>query len=119
MWTSTSSPAAKTPRPARADAADRETLARDDPLTTPRLASQSPRRPLGSARPWRPSPGEMMKRTVIGAAAALASMAVLAAAMVPLRAHLSVATTALVLVVPVVIGVAAGGFTAGAISVLA
>jgi len=60
-----------------------------------------------------------MKRTVIGAAAALASMAVLAAAMVPLRAHLSVATTALVLVVPVVIGVAAGGFTAGAISVLA
>jgi two-component system sensor histidine kinase KdpD len=36
--------------------------------------------------------------------------------MVPLRAHLSTATTALVLVVPVVAGVAAGGFPAGLVA---
>lgn len=58
-----------------------------------------------------------MKRSLLGTAAALASMAGLTAAMLPLRAHLSIATTALVLVVPVVIGVIAGGFIAGIISV--
>jgi two-component system, OmpR family, sensor histidine kinase KdpD len=60
-----------------------------------------------------------MKRTAIGTVAALASMAVLTLAMVPLRHHLSIATTALVLVVPVVIGVVLGGFGAGALSVVA
>ncbi len=60
-----------------------------------------------------------MKRTAIGTVAALASMAVLTIAMVPLRSHLSIATTALVLVVPVVIGVVCGGFVAGALSVVA
>ncbi len=58
-------------------------------------------------------------RSMIGTAAALASMAVLTVAMVPLRSHLSIATTALVLVVPVVIGVVCGGFAAGAVSVAA
>jgi two-component system, OmpR family, sensor histidine kinase KdpD len=60
-----------------------------------------------------------MKRTVIGTVAALASMAALTIAMTPLRSHLSIATTALVLVVPVVIGVVTGGFIAGALSVAA
>ena len=60
-----------------------------------------------------------LKRTVAGTAAALASMALLTVAMLPLRGHLSIATTALILVVPVVIGVVTGGFTAGAISVAA
>jgi two-component system sensor histidine kinase KdpD len=60
-----------------------------------------------------------MKRTVIGTVAALASMAALTIAMIPLRSHLSIATTALVLVVPVVIGVVTGGFIAGALSVVA
>ena len=60
-----------------------------------------------------------MRRNVIGLAAALGSMAVLTAAMLPMRSHLSSATTALVLVVPVVIGVVTGGFLAGAISVIA
>ncbi len=59
-----------------------------------------------------------MKRTLIGTLAALASMAALTAAMLPLRVHLSVATTALVLVIPVVIGVVLGGFIAGVISVI-
>jgi two-component system, OmpR family, sensor histidine kinase KdpD len=60
-----------------------------------------------------------MKRTLLGLAAALASMAVLTAAMLPLRGILSVATTALILVVPVVIGVVVGGFAAGVLSVVA
>jgi two-component system, OmpR family, sensor histidine kinase KdpD len=41
-----------------------------------------------------------MKRTVIGTVAALVSMALLTGVMLPLRDHLSIATTALVLVVP-------------------
>jgi two-component system sensor histidine kinase KdpD len=60
-----------------------------------------------------------MKRTVIGTLAALASMALLTLVMIPLRSHLSIATTALILVVPVVIGVVSGGFLAGALSVVA
>ena len=60
-----------------------------------------------------------MKRTATGTAAALASMAALTAVMLPIRGSLSIATTALVLVVPVVIGVVIGGFAAGVISVTA
>src|SRR5580700_3976827 len=60
-----------------------------------------------------------MKRTLLGLAAALASMVVLTVAMLPLRGSLSVATTALILVVPVVIGVVIGGFAAGVLSVVA
>jgi two-component system sensor histidine kinase KdpD len=39
--------------------------------------------------------------------------------MLPFRSHMSVATAALVLVVPVVVGVVIGGFSAGVVSVLA
>jgi two-component system sensor histidine kinase KdpD len=39
--------------------------------------------------------------------------------LLPLRAHVNVSTTALVLVIPVVVGAAIGGFTAGAVSVAA
>src|SRR6516225_2439747 len=60
-----------------------------------------------------------LKRTITGTVAALASMAVLTAAMLPLRGHLSIATTALILVVPVVIGTVVGGFLAGVLSVIA
>ncbi len=59
-----------------------------------------------------------MKRSVIGTLVALASMAALTAAMLVIRVHLSIATTALVLIVPVVIGVVLGGFVAGVISVI-
>jgi two-component system sensor histidine kinase KdpD len=59
-----------------------------------------------------------MKRTLLGLAAALASMAALTAALLPLRGSLSPATTALILVVPVVIGVVIGGFTVGVVSVV-
>ena len=45
-------------------------------------------------------------------------MLVLTVALVPLRASLTVATSALILIVPVVIGVVVGGFPAGVISVI-
>ncbi|WP_203880785.1 sensor histidine kinase [Planotetraspora kaengkrachanensis] len=56
--------------------------------------------------------------TVAGSSAALATMAVLTFAMLPFRGDLSIATTALVLVVPVVVGVVIGGFPAGVVSVV-
>ena len=60
-----------------------------------------------------------MKRIVIGTLAALVSMALLTGVMLPLRDHLSIATTALVLIVPVVIGVVIGGFAVGVVGVIA
>ena len=57
------------------------------------------------------------RRFLTGTGLSLATTAALSAAMVPWRGHLSVATTALVLVVPVVVGVVAGGFATGALSV--
>ncbi len=59
----------------------------------------------------------VVNRTLIGTLAALASMAALTAVMLPFRPHLSIATTALVLIVPVIIGVVSGGFVAGVLSV--
>lgn len=59
------------------------------------------------------------RRAVIGSAAALACMTLFTAAMLPLRAHLSIAIAALVLEVPVVVGVVLGGFTAGVVGVVA
>ena len=44
---------------------------------------------------------------------------VLAGALLPLRAHLSISTAALILVVPVVFGAVIGGFLAGLVSVVA
>jgi two-component system sensor histidine kinase KdpD len=58
------------------------------------------------------------RRSLVGAGAALGAVAVLALIMAPLRTHMSVATPALVLVVPVVIGVVTGGFPAGAVAVI-
>ncbi len=60
-----------------------------------------------------------MRRTMIGTLAALTSMAVLTAALLPVRSEVSIATTALVMVIPVIIGVVAGGFVAGTLSVAA
>ena len=59
-----------------------------------------------------------LKRTAAGTAAAVGTMLVLTVALVPLRASLTVATSALILIVPVVIGVVVGGFPAGVISVI-
>jgi two-component system sensor histidine kinase KdpD len=54
-----------------------------------------------------------------GAGAAFGAVAALAGIMVPFRSHLSIATAALVLVVPVVIGVVLGGFVSGAVAAIA
>jgi two-component system, OmpR family, sensor histidine kinase KdpD len=73
-------------------------------------------------RPWADGGRDRrvaLKRTLAGTAAALATMAVLTAAMLPLRGSLSIATAALILIVPVVIGVVVGGFWSGVISVIA
>lgn len=59
-----------------------------------------------------------MRRTAAGVAVAVAGVALATVIMLPLRSHLSVATTALVLVVPVVAGVAVGGFGAGVAAVI-
>jgi two-component system sensor histidine kinase KdpD len=55
------------------------------------------------------------RRSMAGVLLGVALVAGTGASMVPLRAHLSVATDALVLVVPVVVGVAIGGFFAGVV----
>ena len=60
-----------------------------------------------------------MKRRLAGSAIGIACAIALGGAMLPLRSHLSVSTAALVLVIPVVLGVVAGGFFAGTVSVIA
>lgn len=62
---------------------------------------------------------DSMNRTLRGVLAALATMVPLALVLLAVRDHLSVATIALVMVVPVVVGVVVGGFGAGMISVVA
>ncbi len=59
------------------------------------------------------------RRTLTGAVVALGGVTALSAAMLPLRPDLSPATTALVLIVPVVASVATGGFPAGVLAVVA
>jgi two-component system sensor histidine kinase KdpD len=59
-----------------------------------------------------------VRRGIIGSAAALASTAALTMAMLPLRGEVSIATTALVLVVPVAVGVVIGGFPVGVFGVV-
>ena len=56
------------------------------------------------------------RRKVVGSLISVVAVGGLAAAMFPIRAHLGVATTALVLVVPVVLGVVVGGLFAGVIA---
>ena len=53
------------------------------------------------------------RRALLGVLTALIMTAVLGAVLLPLRSHLDAATTALVLVIPVVGGVSIGGFGAG------
>ena len=60
-----------------------------------------------------------MRKRWVGSAIGVVSSAGLCAAMVPIRAHLAIATAALVLVVPVVAGVVVGGLVAGLASVIA
>jgi two-component system sensor histidine kinase KdpD len=61
----------------------------------------------------------LLRRTVVGTAAGLFELAALAGVMFALRSHLSVATVGLVLVLPVVTAVVAGGALAGGVTVAA
>jgi two-component system sensor histidine kinase KdpD len=58
-------------------------------------------------------------RRLLGSIVGVLSVLALGAAMLPLRSHISVSTTALVLVIPVVVGAVIGGFAAGVASVAA
>jgi two-component system, OmpR family, sensor histidine kinase KdpD len=59
-----------------------------------------------------------LRRTLIGAVVAIGGFAALSALMVAVRPHLPAAAPALVLVIPVVVGVAVGGFGAGCVAVV-
>ncbi len=61
----------------------------------------------------------VMRRWMLGTLVAFAGIGAIGGAMVPLRTHLSLATPALVLVVPVVAGVAVGGLVSGLLAVAA
>ena len=58
------------------------------------------------------------RRAAVGTSAALAAQGVLLAVLLPFRSHLSIATPALVFLVPVIIGVVVGGFWAGAVAAI-
>jgi two-component system, OmpR family, sensor histidine kinase KdpD len=60
-----------------------------------------------------------MRRTAWGILAALGAIAVVAGALIPFRSSLGEAMTALVLVLPVIVGVVVGGLWAGVVSVFA
>ena len=60
-----------------------------------------------------------VRRSIVGSLVSIGLVLALGAVMLPLRSHLSVATTALVLVVPVVAGVVVGGLIAGLVAVAA
>ncbi len=68
---------------------------------------------------WASRWGSARGRTWAGSGASIVTVALATAAMVGIRGRLSVATTALVLVVPVVLGAAVGGFGAGLVAVAA
>lgn len=57
------------------------------------------------------------RHSLSGSIAAVATMAVLVGVMLPLRSHLDIAVVALVLVVPVVVGVVVGGASSGVLAV--
>ena len=82
-------------------------------VMTPGPARELGRIPAVQAEP--PSGRQFM----LGSLWALGMIAVLGAIMFAVRSHLSVATTALVLVVPVVAGVTIGGFPAGVVATAA
>lgn len=64
-------------------------------------------------------PSRSMRSRLVGSAAGVAAAVILGLAMLPARAHLSSATSALVLVLPVLAGVLAGGLVSGVVSVAA
>ena len=60
-----------------------------------------------------------VQRRLLGSCVGVVLAFAFGAALLPIRSHVSVSTTALVLVIPVVVGAVIGGFSAGAASVVA
>lgn len=60
-----------------------------------------------------------MSRSLRGSLLGVASVLLVALALLPLRSHIAIATSALVLVIPVALGAATGGWLGGFVSVLA
>jgi two-component system sensor histidine kinase KdpD len=60
-----------------------------------------------------------VRRRLLGSIVGVACAVLLGAALLPFRSHISVSTAALLLVIPVVLGVVIGGFVAGVVSVAA
>jgi two-component system, OmpR family, sensor histidine kinase KdpD len=60
-----------------------------------------------------------MRRRWLGSLVGVASALAISGVLLPFRSHIGTATTALILVIPVVVGAVIGGFTAGAASVVA
>jgi len=58
------------------------------------------------------------RREILGIAVTLGGIGAATALMIPFRRHMSVDTAALVLVIPIVIGVAVGGFPASPVGVV-
>lgn len=79
---------------------------------SPRQATASRGWQWGPASRWANGRWRVLRAGVVS----VALVAALSLAMWPLRSHLTPATTALVLVVPVVVGVALGGFAAGIVA---
>jgi two-component system, OmpR family, sensor histidine kinase KdpD len=69
--------------------------------------------------PGRPSTSEAHRRAAIGTLAALGGLSALMLVMLPFRSHLSIATPALVFVVPVIVGVVVGGSIPGVVGAVA
>jgi two-component system sensor histidine kinase KdpD len=59
---------------------------------------------------------QMYRQTVVGWATGLTTQGIVLAIFLPFRSHLSIATPALVFVIPVVVGVDLGGFASGALT---
>lgn len=62
--------------------------------------------------------GSGVRRSLWGGAVALVTMAACTGVLLAYRPNLTVATSALVLVVPVLVGVSIGGFTAGVLTAI-
>ena len=62
---------------------------------------------------------DVMRKRILGSLVGVLSALALGGALLPIRADISVSTTALVLVIPVVVGTAVGGLVAGVTSVVA
>jgi two-component system sensor histidine kinase KdpD len=75
--------------------------------------------PANAPARWNPYDNDIVRRSIVGSMVGVVLSVGLGAALVPWRSHLSVATAALVLVLPVVAGVITGGFSAGVASVVA